>query len=940
MLETRNLVKIYKPKKGVPVTALNGISLKFPDKGMVFLLGKSGSGKSTLLNVLGGLDRYDSGEILIKGMSSKDFRQRHFDSYRNTYVGFIFQEYNVLDEFSVGANIALALQLQGIKPTSERINEILTEVDLAGYGTRKPNELSGGQKQRVAIARALVKNPRIIMADEPTGALDSATGRQILSTLKKLSSDKLVIVVSHDREFAEQYADRIIELADGSVIRDVERVSEALPEISEPVYEEDGVCLPRDYVLTEEDNRAICRYIQKMVTEGKAPRFSLGGGEQNRSFQPTDPAKIQTSADGYHLIKSKLPMQYAFKMGASGLKHKKFRLVMTILLSCVAFVMFGLADTMASYDYVTTSVSSLADPNSQITYAAFEKEIGHSYSGGDDWYFDYDRLTDADFDLIREKTGLTAYSVYSRNGGWQSGVYLDMDFFSAIPPAVDEKAEHRLKSGYYSTSFGGYVEVSDTLLKDLGAELVAGRLPAAGTDELAISTFVLETFREFGHLDTRGYLADPTKESFQDHTTNINSAEDMLGKKLTLDGIEYTVTGVVDTGIDYSRYASLKEPLSEKAEFTDELLRMALQQELRYALNYSLTGLAMVGPGQFQRIYEKVSEEQDYDAFVLRAEGSDVWRSFEGCTFRGLSQQDSSKVVWLDGTVRTALQGDEIVVDEFVLHTYLSDNNLSAEALNFRLQYESDTPDFSAIAGLRFTLDINSYYQSKSMPVRIVGVIPNDYMVPIQTVIISDSVMTDAYQHNGPMICQTIAVMPKGTAAIRRLAEFSDTDFTLSDGTPYHFNLMNPVSFELKALDEIFEMLQKVFISVGVVFVVFASLLFSNFIATSISYKKREIGILRAIGSRSNDVFRIFFAESFLIAMMNFVLSLGGTFAICGLINYLVRTEAGLLLTVLTVGLRQAGLLFGICLLVAAAASFLPVRRIAAKRPIDAIRDR
>ncbi|MDD6199704.1 MAG: FtsX-like permease family protein, partial [Firmicutes bacterium] len=157
---------------------------------------------------------------------------------------------------------------------------------------------------------------------------------------------------------------------------------------------------------------------------------------------------------------------------------------------------------------------------------------------------------------------------------------------------------------------------------------------------------------------------------------------------------------------------------------------------------------------------------------------------------------------------------------------------------------------------------------------------------------------------------------------------------------PYHFNLMNPVSFELKALDEIFEMLQKVFISVGVVFVVFASLLFSNFIATSISYKKREIGILRAIGSRSNDVFRIFFAESFLIAMINFVLSLGGTFAICGLINHLVRTEAGLLLTVLTVGLRQAGLLFGICLLVAAAASFLPVRRIAAKRPIDAIRDR
>ena len=199
MLETRELVKIYKPKKGVPVTALNKISLKFPEKGMVFLLGKSGSGKSTLLNVLGGLDKYDGGEIIIKGVSSKNFKQQHFDSYRNTYVGFIFQEYNVLDEFSVGANIALAIELQGRRASDSEINDILKQVDLEGFGARKPNELSGGQKQRVAIARALVKKPEIIMADEPTGALDSATGKQVFDTLKKLSAEKLVIVVSHDR---------------------------------------------------------------------------------------------------------------------------------------------------------------------------------------------------------------------------------------------------------------------------------------------------------------------------------------------------------------------------------------------------------------------------------------------------------------------------------------------------------------------------------------------------------------------------------------------------------------------------------------------------------------------------------------------------------------------------------------------------------------------
>ena len=270
MLETRNLCKVYKPKKGVPVKALDNVSLKFPEKGMVFLLGKSGSGKSTLLNLLGGLDKYDDGEIIIKGVSSKAFKQSYFDSYRNTYVGFIFQEYNILEEFSVGANIALAIELQGRKATDEEVNAILKEVDLEGYGNRKPNELSGGQKQRVAIARALIKNPNIIMADEPTGALDSNTGKQVFDTLKKLSKDKLVIIVSHDREFSEKYADRIIELADGHVISDVEVV----PDGEEVVVEEtEGINfngsvveISRGYHLTEEDRLAINEYIDKIAS--------------------------------------------------------------------------------------------------------------------------------------------------------------------------------------------------------------------------------------------------------------------------------------------------------------------------------------------------------------------------------------------------------------------------------------------------------------------------------------------------------------------------------------------------------------------------------------------------------------------------------------------------------------------------------------------------
>ena len=243
MLEVKNLCKTYRSKDGVSVEAAKNISLRFPEKGMVFILGRSGSGKSTLLHLLGGLDRYDSGEILIHGTSTKDFSNAMMDSYRNTYVGFIFQDYNVLPEFTVGANVALAMELQGVKASNERINEILAEVDLSDYAKRKPNELSGGQLQRVAIARALIKDPDIILADEPTGALDSATGRVVFDTLKRLSKRKLVIIVSHDRDYSEQYADRIVELADGVVVSDVEcKPLSELPDIEETVFlPEDGI---------------------------------------------------------------------------------------------------------------------------------------------------------------------------------------------------------------------------------------------------------------------------------------------------------------------------------------------------------------------------------------------------------------------------------------------------------------------------------------------------------------------------------------------------------------------------------------------------------------------------------------------------------------------------------------------------------------------------
>ncbi len=910
MLETKDLVKIYKPKKGVRVTALDHVSIKFPETGMVFLLGKSGSGKSTLLNVLGGLDRYDSGEILIKGKSSRRFRQRHFDSYRNTYVGFIFQEYNILDAFSVGANIALALQLQGVKATNGKINEILREVDLEGYGSRKPNELSGGQKQRVAIARALVKDPKIIMADEPTGALDSNTGRQVLATLKKLSADRLVIVVSHDREFAEQYADRIIELADGRVIRDV--ACAALSEEAQPpVYEADSVSLSQNYRLTDKDRDDIFAYIQRMVAEGKAPKIALQSG--GKVFRPTDTANIPTSDGGFHLIKSKLPMRYAFKMGASGLKHKKFRLVMTILLSCAAFVMFGLADTMASYDYVTTAVTSLSDPASQITYAALEKKYDvriPANSGPTTIMIPRTAkvLTDEDLARIWEETGLPAVPVLTDHSMEQMD-YWDVRFDVMVPDPEDPD----VPSGVIE--FAGCVEITDSLLTDMNARLAAGELPQPGTDQLAISTVMLEKIRELGYIGDDG--------------VTIQTAEDMLGRKLTMGGMEYTVTGVVDPGIDYTRYEILKEPQPN----IDKNMMKLLQRELEYDMAYSLSGLAMVAPGRIQKIIRFAQLNRALDGASLTSAESgefqlEIWR------YEYEIDGEPSNAVWLDGVPRTQLAEGEIILSEMAYIDAFASYNSYDPKLDFRWQYTSENPDYSEIFNLPLEIRCEAYGE---IPVRIVGIISEGKEAPD---IILSGALLDRIPQEKPVFSQAIASMPKDPEAIRRLVELTNKEFPLESNGVYRFELQNPVTLELRYLDGIFQGVRKVFLVVGILFAVFASLLFSNFIATSISYKKREIGILRAIGSRSKDVFRIFFAESFLIAMINFLLSLAGTVALCALINNILRTNAGLLLTLLNVGVRQIALLFGISLLIAIAASFLPVRKIAAKRPIDAIRDR
>lgn len=219
-LKLNNIKKTY--QSGESVVALKDISVGFRKSEFVAVLGPSGCGKTTLLNIIGGLDRYDSGDLIINGMSTTKFTASDWDAYRNRSIGFVFQNYNLIGHQSVLQNVEIALTLSGVSPSERkrRVKQVLAEVGLSDKIKQKPNRLSGGQMQRVAIARALVNNPDIILADEPTGAIDTQTSIQIMDILKEISKTRLVIMVTHNSELAELYSDRIIRLTDGEIISD------------------------------------------------------------------------------------------------------------------------------------------------------------------------------------------------------------------------------------------------------------------------------------------------------------------------------------------------------------------------------------------------------------------------------------------------------------------------------------------------------------------------------------------------------------------------------------------------------------------------------------------------------------------------------------------------------------------------------------------------
>lgn len=944
MLELKNIYKKYATKKGVEVHALKDVSIVFGQTGLVFVTGKSGSGKSTLLNLIGGLDIYDSGDIIINNKSSNDFKQRDFDSYRNTMVGFIFQEYNILDEFNVAQNIGLALALQGQKVDDESVNKLLKDLDIEGLGQRNPNELSGGQKQRVAIARALVKNPKIILADEPTGALDSTTGTQLIETLKKLSKDRLVIVISHDLEFARKYADRMIHFIDGKIDYDITYTGKTVEE-NEPIkITNEGILIKPKYQLTPNDLEIINNYLKDKdnltsIKLNKSSKFHDG-------FESTDESLINKSTEEFELIKSKLPLKASFSMELNALSHKKLRLIFSIILSSIALIMFGVVDTFSNYDARNKSYQSVID-NGHETIV-----LGYAKKSGGDWVY-YNR------EIMNNNQKLLLESKYENQTFLP--IYEDIGlFYSSF---ID--AKHDDMTYYDYDGLRQYIEADKEFLDNTNYELI-GELPS-NLEEVVIPMYLFEQFKTYGYIDE------------SDNKFEIDTPEDIIGKTISSSYFEFTISGVMDYKYDLSKYETLKN------HPRNESISGNLYWEFREFMDKSPAGLFILGKGITQKVNEFQSKNTS-SVLIHTSLTNNVFFSYinkiselnlsDIVTFKDLSVNDKTPLdIVVDQNtmeyITNQIMGLDIKHDiglNYVLSNYYDEAtalldiyypqyaNLESIPVEFKQDIiylslgsqvltQDDQKLISALSikyyldnfePITYTMNINMVNNGNDVIYEEFRVIGYSSDASRSTFYVSDTKFDEIVVK--PDAKYFSLITPTKTLTKKNFYQMIEENMDKSQD--YRFEVMDADVNYLVFLSENIYSMQTFFFYTALIMASFAGLLMFSFMSSSVAYKKQEIGILRAIGASSKDVLGVFSKETLMISLINLMISIIGTIIVSDLLNKTMIQSLNLKTTLFDFGIKQIILLMIISLSIGFISSALPVLKTANKKPIDAIKNK
>lgn len=878
MLSLKNIVKEYKVADQV-TTALKGVSIDFRENEFVSVLGQSGCGKTTLLNIIGGLDRYTSGDLIINGVSTKEFKNRDWDTYRNHSVGFVFQSYNLIPHQTVLANVELALTLSGVSKSERkrRAIEALEKVGLGDQLHKKPNQMSGGQMQRVAIARALVNNPDILLADEPTGALDSNTSVQVMEILKEVARDKLVIMVTHNPELAEKYSTRIIKLLDGKIVSDTAPIKDNEALAVDAGTDKDGkkqkkqttmsfftaLGLSFNNLMTKKARTLLTSFAGSIGIIGIALILAISNGVQLYID------KVQEDTlSGYPLSITESTMDLTSMMTSmmgsksDGSQHGR--------------------DKIYSNDIMTDMLSAMSKGVAQNDLAEFKKYL-ENRSGELDEY-----VTDIKYGY---STQMNIYKADTSDGIYQVNPGKVMESLGFTTESTVTNAQSNVTSSMTNTDVWQEL-ISNKELLESQYDVVAGKMPKNYDEAVVIvdknneiSDYTLYTLglRDDAELKEM-FEAIQKGEKFETRSTEY-TYDEILGLRFKLlintDYFEKTENGYEDRSDD-SVY------MISKLNDATEIKIVGILRPSEDASATAVSGSVAYLPELTQYLINRVNDSEIVKE-QKQNEGVDV---FTGLEFKS----DEEKVMTADDLknyISTLPAEQQAQMQGYIVQ--MQNSGMSEEQI---LKTFSESINKTSSATYEENL-------------KILGC--SDLNEP-----------------------SSVNIYPKDFASKDRITEVID-EYNSGVDEANKITYTDYIGIMMSSVTTIINAISYILIAFVAISLVVSSIMIGIITYISVLERTKEIGILRAIGASKRDISRVFNAETLIVGFVSGVLGIGITLLLTIPINAIIANVTQISAAA-SLPAVAAFVLVAISMFLTFIAGLVPSKIAAKKDPVVALR--
>ena len=978
MLVLKNITKDYIAGDST-VKALKGVSLAFRESEFVSILGQSGCGKTTLLNIIGGLDQYTTGDLVINGKSTKDFTDRDWDTYRNHSIGFVFQTYNLIHHQSVLANVELALTLSGVSKAERRRRAVhaLEQVGLGDQLYKKPNQMSGGQMQRVAIARALVNDPDILLADEPTGALDSETSVQIMEILKEISKNKLIIMVTHNPALAQDYSTRIIRLLDGSVTGDSMPFD---PEPESPAREGKrrrkpsmgfftALSLSLNNLMTKKARTLLTAYAGSIGIIGIALILSLSNGIQNY----IDRVQADTLSSYPITIEKEsvdLSSMITTMMGAnsSGGKHDLDAVYSNT-------VMYDLMNSMTTANVNMNDMASfkeyLEDENNGFSQHISAVQYGYGLDMNVYTKDDNGEIIKSDVTELLNNTMSAMYGGdYSSYFSTFSGAYSQFDAWQEMLPGENGEAVSDILRDQYDVIYGNWPESYDevVLIVDKNNEVSDLVLYSLGLKSSDSLTQAMESMMNMEEVTSQ-------VESW--------SYEDICGRtfKVILPCERYQYDSASGTYTDVSLTDTGLRYLYDSGDVGVELKIVGILRENEDAVSTMLSGAIGYTSALTDRMIDVTAESPIVKA-QLGSKDTDVILSLpfadgEEATLEDMAEAVNSYISGLTNAEKanlytafmsvpsndylTAAVDDAMsqmtreYVETMLMESYAAETGMDESKLR---EYVGQMDDETLMAYVRETVEQSIKDQYAQSVQAQLGAMTTDQLALvldstkltdeqyeyIYSELLPETVSTSTYEDNLEMLGYVDKSVP--TSISIYASTFADKDAIADLITSYNesvdeehqISYTDYVALLMSSITTIINAISYVLIAFVAISLVVSSIMIGIITYISVLERTKEIGILRAIGASKKDISRVFNAETLIVGFTSGIIGIGLTLLLTIPINLIVHSLTGI--QSLNAALPAAGaiILVLISMLLTFIAGLIPSGIAAKKDPVVALR--